>query len=127
MLRPRMSPPRDHHSPHYIRCACPIYFSLKITDFKLRDIICPAISVMRLISYVENFENLCLSKPSSINRSLEQVCTFWDGVSKELYEGLNKNLHLLFPGLGRVPGFSICSKSYHQANKHTHQHKGMHF
>ena len=62
MLRPRMSLLRDHHTPHNIRYACPICFSLKITDLKLKYIICLAISVVRLISYVENFENLCLSK-----------------------------------------------------------------
>ena len=62
MLRPKMSLLRDHHTLHNIRYACPIYFSLKITHFKLKYIICPAISVVRLISYIENFENLCLSK-----------------------------------------------------------------
>ena len=79
-----MSLLRDHHTPHNIRYACPICFSLKITDFNLKYIICLAISVVRLISYVENFENLCLSK---MGKQWKQCQTFILGGSKITADG----------------------------------------
>lgn len=51
-----MSLPRDFTVPHNVRCACSIYFSLKITDLKPCDIICLTIFVMNITNYVENLK-----------------------------------------------------------------------
>lgn len=91
-----------------VRCACTIYLFLKITDPKPSDIICLAILVM---NYVEIFENVCLSKPRNINKSLEQL---------ELHDRFNKNVHLIFPCIMQNPSVFLCSKTYHKANKYTH-------